>query len=89
MEFIRQAIPDILVIEPKVYGDQRGYFVETFRQDKFEDALGYKVDFIQDNESKSSKIAEKSEMSKGVKNTPYLTPTTLQLRYFSNLQGKI
>lgn len=55
MEFIQQTIPDILVIEPKVHGDQRGYFVETFRQDKFEDALGYKVDFIQDNESKSSK----------------------------------
>ena len=39
----------------KVHGDERGYFVETFRQDEFEDALGYKVNFIQDNESKSSK----------------------------------
>lgn len=55
MEFIKQTIPDILVIEPKVYGDQRGYFFETFRQDKFEAALGYKVSFVQDNESKSSK----------------------------------
>ena len=55
MKFIPQVIPDVWVIEPKVYGDHRGYFVETFRQDKFEDALGYKVNFIQDNESKSSK----------------------------------
>lgn len=55
MEFIPQSIPDVWVIEPKVHGDDRGYFVETFRQDKFEDALGYKVNFIQDNESKSSK----------------------------------
>jgi dTDP-4-dehydrorhamnose 3,5-epimerase len=44
-----------LVIEPKIHGDHRGYFVETFRQDKFEQALGYKVNFVQDNESKSLK----------------------------------
>lgn len=55
MEFIPQAIPEILVIEPKIHGDQRGYFVETFRQDKLEDALGYKISFLQDNESKSYK----------------------------------
>ena len=55
MEFIPQSIPDVWVIEPKVHGDERGYFVETFRQDEFEDALGYKVNFVQDNESKSSK----------------------------------
>ncbi len=55
MKFIAQAIPDVFVIEPKVHGDQRGYFVETFRQDKFEAAVGYKINFVQDNESKSSK----------------------------------
>ena len=55
MEFIPQAIPEILVIEPKIHGDPRGYFVETFRQDKLEDALGYKISFLQDNESKSYK----------------------------------
>jgi len=55
VEFISQSIPDVWVIEPKVHDDDRGYFVEIFRQDKFEDALGYKVNFIQDNESKSSK----------------------------------
>ena len=55
MLFIPQSIPDVLVIEPKIHGDQRGYFVEIFRQDKLEQTLGYKVNFIQDNESKSSK----------------------------------
>ena len=54
MNFISTAIPDVIIVEPKVFGDERGYFVETFRQDKFEEAVGYKVDFIQDNESKSS-----------------------------------
>lgn len=55
MQFIPQSIPDVLVIEPKIHSDHRGYFVETFRQDKFEQALGCKVNFVQDNESKSSK----------------------------------
>ena len=55
MEFIPQSIPDLWIIEPKVHGDERGYFAETYRQDKFEDALGYKVNFVQDNESKSYK----------------------------------
>lgn len=55
MEFVKQSIPDVLLIKPKVHGDHRGYFVETFRQDKFEEAVGYKVNFCQDNESKSTK----------------------------------
>ena len=55
MHFITQTIPDVFVIVPKVHGDHRGYFVETFRQDQFEAAIGYKVNFVQDNESKSTK----------------------------------
>lgn len=55
MEFVKQSIPDVVLIKPKVHGDHRGYFVETFRQDKFEEALGYQVNFCQDNESKSTK----------------------------------
>ena len=54
MKFIPQTIPDVLLIEPKVYSDERGYFVETFRQDLLDKALGYKVNFTQDNESKST-----------------------------------
>ena len=56
MNFIRTAIPDVIIVEPVVHGDERGYFVETFRQDKLEAFLGFKVDFCQDNESKSSQI---------------------------------
>lgn len=55
MEFLKQSIPDVVLIRPKVHGDHRGYFVETFRQDKLEEALGYEVTFCQDNESKSTK----------------------------------
>jgi len=55
MQFIRTNIPDVIVIEPKIHEDERGYFVETFRQDKLEEFLGFKVNFCQDNESKSSK----------------------------------
>ncbi|MCK4842922.1 MAG: dTDP-4-dehydrorhamnose 3,5-epimerase [Methylococcales bacterium] len=55
MKFIKQIIPDVLVIEPKIHGDERGYFVETYRQDLFEQAVGHPVHFVQDNESKSSK----------------------------------
>lgn len=55
MHFIRTEIPDVVIIEPKVHGDERGYFVETFRQDTLEEFLGFKVHFCQDNESKSSR----------------------------------
>ena len=55
MNFIRTKIPDIVIVEPKVHGDERGYFIETFRVDKLEEFLGYKINFCQDNESKSSK----------------------------------
>jgi len=55
MKFTRTEIPDVIIIEPTVHGDERGYFVETYRADKLEAFLGYKIDFCQDNESKSSK----------------------------------
>ena len=55
MNFIPQSIPDVLLIEPTVHGDSRGYFMESFRQDLLNDFLGYEVNFLQDNESKSSK----------------------------------
>ena len=55
MQFTRTKIKDVIIIDPKVYGDERGYFIETFRQDKLEAYLGFKVNFFQDNESKSSR----------------------------------
>jgi dTDP-4-dehydrorhamnose 3,5-epimerase len=54
MIFTRASIPDIVIIDPKIHGDERGYFVETFRADKLEAFLGFSVPFCQDNESKSS-----------------------------------
>jgi dTDP-4-dehydrorhamnose 3,5-epimerase len=49
------SIPDVLVIEPKVFGDDRGFFFESFNQLSFEKAIGKKVNFVQDNHSMSSK----------------------------------
>ena len=55
MNFVRTDIKDVVIIEPKVFADERGYFFESFRQDKLQEFLGYKVNFCQDNESKSTK----------------------------------
>lgn len=55
MRFIRSFIKDVIIIQPTVYSDDRGYFSETFIQDKLENFLGYKIKFCQDNESKSSR----------------------------------
>ena len=52
---MRTDIPDVVIIEPTLHGDERGYFIETFREDKLEAFLGYTINFCQDNESKSSR----------------------------------
>ena len=52
MQVITSIIPDVLIFEPKVFGDDRGYFFESFRQDLIEQHVGH-VSFVQDNESKS------------------------------------
>ncbi len=49
------AIPYVYLIEPQVFGDERGFFFESFNHAKFEQAIGRKVQFVQDNHSKSSK----------------------------------
>lgn len=54
MQFTRTEIPDVVICEPKVFGDHRGYFTETFRADLLEDFLGFSIPFCQDNESKST-----------------------------------
>nr|WP_304187168.1 dTDP-4-dehydrorhamnose 3,5-epimerase [Hafnia alvei] len=55
MNVIKTEIPDVLIFEPKVFGDERGFFFESFNQKVFEEAVGYPVHFVQDNHSKSSK----------------------------------
>lgn len=52
MIFINTAIPGVVIVEPRVFNDQRGYFFESFNKKSFEQEIG-KVDFVQDNESKS------------------------------------
>ena len=47
------AIPDVILLEPRVFGDERGFFFESFNQRVFEDAIGHAVQFVQDNHSKS------------------------------------
>lgn len=49
------TIPEVIVLEPDVFGDERGFFFESFSQKKFEQATGRKVDFVQDNHSRSVK----------------------------------
>ncbi len=53
MEYINTAIEGVWIIEPKVFQDARGYFMEAFKQADFEAHIG-KVSFVQDNESKST-----------------------------------
>ncbi len=54
MKVLERKLNGVVLLKPKVFGDDRGYFSETFRQDEFEEAIGHKINFIQDNESKSS-----------------------------------
>lgn len=54
MKFIKTAIPDVYIIEPTIFGDDRGYFFESFNLEKFEENI-YPIKFVQDNESKSSR----------------------------------
>jgi dTDP-4-dehydrorhamnose 3,5-epimerase len=54
MKFIKTEIPDVYIIEPSVFGDNRGYFLESFNLEKFEENI-YPIKFVQDNESKSSR----------------------------------
>jgi dTDP-4-dehydrorhamnose 3,5-epimerase len=53
MKVVPTALPGVLVIEPKVFGDDRGFFFESFNQRAFDAAVGHHVDFVQDNHSRS------------------------------------
>lgn len=55
MKAIPLAIPDVVLIEPKVFADERGFFFESFNQARFEEAIGKSVQFVQDNHSRSVK----------------------------------
>lgn len=53
MKLIRTAIPDVIAFEPRIFSDQRGFFLESFRLSWLEEALGQKFEFVQDNHSRS------------------------------------
>ncbi|AFY68931.1 dTDP-4-dehydrorhamnose 3,5-epimerase [Thalassoporum mexicanum PCC 7367] len=55
MEIIKTKIPDLLIIEPAVFGDDRGFFMESFNQQKLADEAGITLEFVQDNHSRSGK----------------------------------
>jgi len=55
MKFTRLAIPDVVLFEPRVFGDERGFFFESFNQKVFQEATGVEPSFVQDNHSKSAK----------------------------------
>lgn len=55
MQIVSTTIPDLLIIEPKVFGDERGFFFESFNQRRFTELTGVEDAFVQDNHSKSSK----------------------------------
>ena len=55
MNVIKTAIPDVLILEPKVFGDERGFFYESYNKQVFESATGVRCEFVQDNHSLSSK----------------------------------
>ena len=55
MKITRLAIPDVILIEPNVFGDERGFFFESFNQKAFDDSTGLSPTFVQDNHSRSSK----------------------------------
>lgn len=55
MKITRTAIPEVIVIEPNVFGDERGFFFESFNQKEFEKAIDRKISFVQDNHSKSAR----------------------------------
>lgn len=54
MNIIKTSIPGVLILEPKVFGDDRGFFMESWNQRAFDDAVGRQVTFVQDNHSRSS-----------------------------------
>ena len=53
MKVVRTEIPDVLILEPKVYGDERGFFLEGYNKRAFRDATGLELEFVQDNHSSS------------------------------------
>jgi dTDP-4-dehydrorhamnose 3,5-epimerase len=81
LNFVPQAIPEIILIKPKVHNDGRGYFMESFRQDLLDEFIGYRVNFVQDNESKSSKGV--------LRGLHYQVPPSAQAKLVRVIEGRV
>jgi dTDP-4-dehydrorhamnose 3,5-epimerase len=81
MKITPLSISDVLLIEPKVFDDDRGFFFESFNQYKFEEAVGRKVNFAQDNHSKSSKGV--------LRGLHYQSPPKVQAKMIRVIQGEV
>jgi dTDP-4-dehydrorhamnose 3,5-epimerase len=81
MNVIPTAIPDVLLIEPKIFGDERGFFFESFNARAFEQATGLKREFIQDNHSKSAKNV--------LRGLHYQVPPKVQGKLVRVVQGEV
>src|SRR5262245_59934665 len=55
MRVTATALPGVLILEPRVFGDERGFFMESFNQRTFDEAVGHHVEFVQDNHSRSQR----------------------------------
>lgn len=75
------AIPDVLLIEPEIFGDDRGFFFESFNQEHFEKAVGKKINFVQDNHSKSVKSV--------LRGLHYQLPPKAQGKLVRVIQGEV
>jgi dTDP-4-dehydrorhamnose 3,5-epimerase len=74
-------IPDVLLIEPQVFGDARGFFFESFNQNKFEEVISKKINFVQDNHSKSAKGV--------LRGLHYQLPPRAQCKLVRVIQGEV
>lgn len=81
MKFIKADIPDIIIIEPHVFKDERGYFFESFKQNELNEFLGYEVNFCQENESKSTYGA--------LRGLHYQEPPFAQAKLVRVIQGSV
>ncbi|MCF8244514.1 MAG: dTDP-4-dehydrorhamnose 3,5-epimerase [Saprospiraceae bacterium] len=81
MTFHKTTIPDLLLIEPKVFGDDRGYFFESFNAKTWEEAAGFSVNFVQDNQAFSGRGV--------LRGLHYQTGNAAQAKLVRVLQGEV
>lgn len=81
MKFTNLSIPSVILIEPSIHGDSRGYFLETYRHDLFKEFVQSKISFVQDNESKSSKGV--------IRGLHFQTPPYAQAKLVRVIEGSV